>query len=150
MSKKERKKDAILHCLLFGVSSCGPDSSEGVRKRQKLVILDVQSSCLVCSIIFPSSYLLEFDGKSPHPLSLSSLSLFIPLSLSLSPSMYMVIGWLFSQHWRGLNLLCVHPLWSVPCVCSFPRQKTNTTNCSNDVSGDTGLENQPWSDKRHR
>lgn len=150
LKKKAKKTRSFIVCCLES-----PGWSEGVIKRQKLVILDVQSSCLVCSIIFPSSYLLEFDDKSPHlppSLSLPLFSLSLLLSLSLSPSMYMVIGWLFSQHWRGLNLLCLHPLWSVPCVRSL--SISSSENKHNKLlkrcqRGD-GLQNQPWYDKCNR
>lgn len=93
MSAEEREKDATLPGLPFGVFSYGPGSSEGVRKRHKLVILDVQSSCLVSFIIFLSSHLPEFD-KSPLPLLSLSLSLPpSPVSLSLSLSIYVYDDW---------------------------------------------------------
>lgn len=118
LKKNAKKTRSFIVCSL---------ESRFVRRRQK----KTKTGNFGCSVILLSVLyylpILIFAGVRrqipPSSLSLFSLSLFIPLSLflspSLSPSMYMVIGWLFSQHWRGLNLLCVHPLWSVPCVCSL-------------------------------
>lgn len=85
---KEQHADAILDGWLLGSSLMAPPTvRRRHRKRQKLVIWGVQSSCSVGSIIFPSSHLLEFDDKSPLPPplspSLSSLLLSLPLSLSI-------------------------------------------------------------------
>lgn len=152
MSEKEGKKDAILHRLLFGVSRL-------VRRRHK----KTKTGNFGCSVILLSVLyhlpILIFAGvrrQIPPPPSLSlplfSLSLLLSLSPSLSPSMYMVIGWLFSQHWRGLNLLCLHPLWSVPCVRSL--SISSSENKHNKLlkrcqRGD-GLQNQPRYDKCNR
>lgn len=92
-----QKAHAILCSLLSRVSFSRPVFTECIIKRHKLIIAEVQSSsCSLWAIIFPSSYLLEFDDK--HWLHHSSLSLSLSRRYlsSLSPSLlvYLYGGWM--------------------------------------------------------
>ena len=116
-----KKTHAMLLCsVLSTLSSSGLLLAECIIKaEQKLIIAEVQSSCGPLSshshICWSSTTNIGFTTSL-------SLFLFLPLSLSLSlslsplspESIYVLVGWLFSslicQHWRGLNLLCAHPL----------------------------------------
>lgn len=91
-----KKAHAVLCSLLSRLSSSVFVLSECIIKGHELIIADVQSFCSVWAIIFPSSYLLEFDGKHwlhHNAPSLSfSLALSLSLMLSLSPSLLLSIS----------------------------------------------------------
>lgn len=106
------------------------------------------------AIIFPSSYLPEFDGK--HWLHRGALSLCLPLPPSLPPSARLVLlygGWVVVllgdlPALEGFFLLlprvvyALHPLRFAPCARSlrifFPMTEDKQTNRSN-VSRERGF-----------